>query len=70
MDVKSAAGESSKVRSTAEKAYIREYVNHHKWTVERNMNVKGIAGKGLEGNSELNGGNCRRGDSCYVVAET
>lgn len=25
MDVKSAAGESSKVRSTAEEAYIREY---------------------------------------------
>lgn len=70
MDVKSAAGESSKVRSTAAKAYIREYVNHHKQTVERNMNVKGIAGKGLEGNSELNDGNCRRGDSCYVVAET
>lgn len=68
--LKGAGGENSKVRSTAEKAYIREYGNHHKQTVERNMNVKGIAGEGLEGNLELNDGNCRRGESCYVVAET
>lgn len=69
MDVKSAAGGSSKVRSTAKNTYIREYLYHHKQAVDRNMKVKGTNGEGLEVNYEFNNGNYRKGVSCYIVTE-
>ena len=58
------------VRSTVGKTYIvleKTYIYHHKQKARRNINVKGAAGEGSEGNKEHVIGNQRKGNLCYIV---
>lgn len=58
------------VRSTVGKTYTvleKTYIYHHKQNAHRNINVKGAAGEGSEGNKEHVIGNQRKGNLCYIV---
>lgn len=51
MDVKNSASEEwegSEEHSKENLCFLREYLNHHKQNVSKNMNIKGNAGEGLE----------------------
>lgn len=49
---------------------LREYLNCHKQTFGRNIDVyKGVAAEGLEGNDEHVIGNWKKGDLCYIITE-
>ena len=51
-----------KVGSTVGKNlyHLKEFLNHHKQTIGRNMDIKGTASKGSEGNEEHIIGNLKR----------
>lgn len=48
---------------------LREYLNHHKWNVDRNKNIKGTAVESSEGKEENIIGNWRKRDPYNIVAE-
>lgn len=50
--------------------YLREHLNHHEQTVSRNMDTKGSAGEDSEGNGEHVIENWRKGNPCYIMAES
>lgn len=60
------------LRCTLEKALggLRESPDCLGQTVSRNLNFKNIAGEGSEGSEEHVSGNWKKGDPCYVVAES
>lgn len=49
---------------------LREYLNHHEQTVSRNMGIKGTAGENSEGNEEHVIENWRKGNLCYLGADS
>lgn len=73
MDIKGIAGEDSEGNEKHGRENIRrlrEFINCHKQTAGRNIDVyKGAAAEGSEGNDEHVTGNWEKGDLCYILAE-
>lgn len=45
-------------------------LNHHKYTVDRNINIKGTKNEGSKGNEECVIENWRKMTYCYIVEES
>lgn len=50
--------------------HLREYLNCHKQTANTIVDIKGTVGYGSEGNEEHVIENWRKGNPCYIVAES
>lgn len=50
--------------------HLREYLNCHKQTAGTIVDIKGTIGYGSEGNEEHVTENWRKGNPCYIVAES
>lgn len=73
MDVNDSASEDweeSKQHGRENIYHLREYLNHRKWTVRGNTDVKGTACEGTEGNEVHVTENWKKGNPCYIMTET
>lgn len=50
--------------------HLREYLNHHKWTMRRNIEIKGTLCERTEGNEVHTIRNWRKGKPCYKMTKT
>lgn len=53
---------------TVSQYHLRKYLNHHKHSVDRNVDFKGVDGEDLEANKEHVIKNGRKRDHFYRVA--
>ena len=69
-DSTSEDSEGSEEHSRKNIYHLREFLNHTKWTVRRNIDVKGTVCEGREGNEIHVFGNWKKGYPCYTMVET